>query len=452
MAAVGAATLALLALAGVARADSVTSLAFFGPGRPISETDIPAAVSGEVGVVFHADPATGCAALGACAYRGTEAWRPGSGGTLGLLTFEQGGRIHTLADLALGQGSSGPNSLIAAGVQRVAAGVVQGSCGDEQSGLADISGEARSGSIGLSLSNELSSLRCAGPLAADLAKVTPSVRVGAQRLGHGRIMLDFRANRPFAAHGFAGTLTSTLVVTLGRPHTQRRTSAPTFPRGIPTRRTRIVSETITVTRSAGRVTATVSGSRNADLCALLDSCGLTGTLMMAPVPGPSQGELTAIGPATRPYVDFLAALGVSRAGRSQGLQVAGGVNWTDRGSMSASFSQSDSCSDSAPLGQGAAALGLAGKVFTVGYAAGGAGPFSGASPRTRCPGPMLAQFPSLISGRVPRSRFAQRRFTVSLRSHRTFSDQGYEVSVAGPLALTFRRGRVHQQIVTLPAG
>jgi hypothetical protein len=442
-------TLAIPASAG---AQSQILIGLSGPGRQISQTYMPASVSGELAVDFKPDPGTGCAVLAACGYRGSEVWTPGGGGALILLKYEQSGRIHTLADLSLGQGNQGPTSLGATSVQRVAGGSVQGSCGDEQSGVADVSGEARHGSIQLRLSSQLASVRCAGPLSGDLANVAPVLNIATRDLVRGHVSLDFRVRRSFALHGFAGTLTSTVVVRLGRPRVQRGSSPATFPPGVRTQRMRVVTEAVTVARSTGSLTAAVSGTRDLDVCVLLDSCGLAGTLTIAPKPTASEGELSAIGPASRPYADFLTALGLSDAGHPRGIQVSGGANWTDPGTLSTALTGSVACSDSAPLGQGMATLGVTKKGLTVGYLIGGASFPGGVSPRTRCPGPMVSQLTPLASGMAPRPDLRRRSFTVSLRSGHALSDQGYEISVRGALRLTFRRGRVRQQIVTFPAG
>jgi hypothetical protein len=87
----------------------------------------------------------------------------------------------------------------------------------------------------------------------------------------------------------------------------------------------------------------------------------------------------------------------------------------------------------------------------VGYEPGGSSTLTGASPlRTRCPGPLLSGASSLATGRVPRSDLRRPGFTVSLRGGPSRSDDGYDLSVSGRLRLTFRRGRVTQQLETLP--
>jgi hypothetical protein len=441
-----------LALAAPGAAEAQISLLFFGvtPGREISDVELPATVTGEVSVSFRADPARRCAALAACAYSGVVAWTPGGGGSLDVTRYRQGRRIRADAELSLGEDANGSGSLLAAIVHRSTGGGPPATCGDEQSGPATISATARRGQLSFALSDALAPTRCAGLVPSDLANVAPTATVPLSALRAGNLRLDFRARRDFSAHGFAGTVTSTVVVTLGRPRVQPLNL--TVPPGIKTQRMRIVSEPLRLIGISGSLTASVSGTRNADLCVLLDACGLVGTLTFTPNAAAPLGELDAIGPAKRPYRDFLASLGLSSAGRSAGIDVAGTLTWSDVGTVLASLRQSATCSDRAPLGSGAASLQMIGRRLYVRYLGpGGSGLGGQTGLRTRCPGPFVAPGNELATGSIARSRLRRRSVSVRLRATHTPGDQGYDISLAGALTLRLRRGRLHQQFLTLPA-
>jgi hypothetical protein len=440
-----------LAAPATAQAQAGLSLLFLGvtPGKEISDIQFPASVAGEVSVSYHADPASGCAALGDCAYSGVVAWTPG-GGSLDVTRTKWGHRVHIDGQLSLGETGNGSGSLIAATVHRSIGARPEATCDDAQSGLATISATVRRGELSFALSQVLAPTRCAGPLPSDLANAAPAATVPMSRLTAGNLRLDFRTQRSFTAHGLAGTLTSTVVVTLGRPRSQP--VSPSFPPGIKTQRLRFVSEPLRLTAASGTLTASVTGTRNAELCVLLDTCGLAGTLSFSPKVVDSIGELVATGPAKRPYRDFLTALGLSSTGHSAGIEVNGILTWDDSGTVAESLRQSTSCTDRDSLGSGAASLQMIGRRLRVRYLGGGALLLGGQTGlRTRCPGPLVAPGTELAAGSVPRLRFRHRSLTVRLRATRAPSDQGYDMSLAGALTLRMRLGPLRQQIATFPA-
>jgi hypothetical protein len=225
-----------------------------------------------------------------------------------------------------------------------------------------------------------------------------------------------------------------------------------FPPGIKTQRLRFLTEPLRVTAVSGSLVGRVTGTRNTELCVLLDTCSLAGTLGFAPKAAASQGELVAIGPAKRPYRDFLTALGLSSSGRSAGIEVDGILTWDDSGIVAESLRQSTSCVDRASLGSGAASLQMIGRRLHVRYLGGGGYTLGGQTAlRTRCPGPLVAPGTALGAGSIPRSRFRHRSVTVRLRATPALSDQGYDISLAGTLTLRLRRGPLQQQIAAFPA-
>jgi hypothetical protein len=290
--------------------------------------------------------------------------------------------------------------------------------------------------------------RCAGPVAADLAAAIPRVTISSRRLEAGHVRLDFRGRRSFASHGFAGTLTSSLVVTVGGP-VHMRLPIPTQPPATKPVLIRVVTETLHA-RVGGRLSDAISGSSDPDVCVLLDSCGLSGTLTLTPKATVPKAELTASGPASRPYRDFLTALGLSRAGRAGGISVSGEIEWKDAGTVSEAIHQAAACTDTAPLADGLVGMVVTGTRIAAQYGL-GLGFGSAGTERTRCPGPSsIGVNGPLVSGSVPRSRLRRRAFTITLHRSAPASDEGYTVRPAGAITLELRRGRVHQTVESLP--
>ena len=287
----------------------------------------------------------------------------------------------------------------------------------------------------------LLSTRCAGPLAADIAPslTTRVISIGSALRGHRSV--DLTGASSFAAGGFAGSVQSTLVMHLGDVY-------PSSPNGSSPsgRRVRVVTEPLTLVHTAGAISAQVRESADSNLCALLDSCGVRGAIIIQPQPGPSQGGLTAFGPASRPYRDFLAALGLSRVGNPRGLSVSGAIGWEHGGTLESDLIQSGECRDTLALGSGDILLQPAGKHADRSYAAVD-------SLRVRCPGPELSLARAregLASATVPLRRLAQGQFSLTLPATRAFPDDGYTVRLTGALNLTIKRGRPSERIIRLP--
>ena len=316
----------LLALPAPARAQGV--LTAFGPGLAAS-TSVDLGLRGSLAVSFHGDPGTGCAARGLCGYSGTVVWRPGqelSSGSLLIEKLRAHRRVSYAAQLVL-FGGPGTTAEVSAAVRRAAPGQAAGTCADASSPQSNTTLAVRGGAIALRILGSGSTVlatRCAGPLDADIAAALPSpaLSVGAALRGHRRV--ELAGTSSFAAGGLAGTVTSTLVLHLGAAQSGGTGIMPGGARRGP--RERIVSEPLALVRTSGAVTVQVAGAANPDICGGLDSCGLQGTISLQPGPN-AAGELTAFGPARRPYRDFLAALGRSRRGRAAGITVAGEIGW-----------------------------------------------------------------------------------------------------------------------------
>jgi hypothetical protein len=440
---------ALVSSSPVAAQSGASSSVLYAFGVPsgaklVSQADVPVDVAGQLTVTFHGDAATGCAAAGLCGYSGTVVFRSRSG-DLGVETYRRHGRIGHMAYLSLSPGLDGYTTV--SEVERSVAGQSAGLCADaEAPPLGAPSATIRGRTLTISLlqpGGSLLSTRCAGPLDRDLAGAGPKATISLQAALHGRTVVSLQASNPFASHGFAGTVSSTLVLTLGKP--SRPASGTHFPPGIKTERMRVVTERLSVARLAGQLTGSVQGTADPTVCRLLDSCGMSGTLgLTLPGAGGADAELIATGPASLPYGDFLTALGQIRGGARHGITVAGSVAWTNSGRINANLTQPSACSDAAPLGQ---------LYVSLQPAAGASGGFFGSSPwRTRCPGPMVPGQVQLLSARARLRMMGPREFGVTFRPVGSLTDDGYTFTLHGHLSLVLRRGRITQQVVTEPAG
>ncbi len=429
--------------APAATAQSSGSLVLFGSldgHAPVSTTDVPAHTSGELTVSFHGDPATGCAAQGICGYSGTVVFRPGSQGDLSLSQYRIHGHSSYQVQLSLPGGAG--TTFTGARVTRAGGGV----CSDARQPNAALTGTITGNQVAIGLIQPrggLLSTRCAGPLDADLAGAGPEIRLTLGQLRRGRRAVPLSGTWSFAAGGFAGTVESNLTMALGKPVAQPSSASPHFPGGIKTQRDREVTETLTLVRGAGNLSLALNGDPSA--CQFLDSCGIQGTLNGAFSPTGGTASLFVLGPATRPYADFLAALGLSRRGNPRGLHVDGTVAWQDSGTVMAQVARGVSCASSAPLPGGVVILGTTGRGLGATYSPAG-------SPRTRCPGPELAQFQTLASGSVGVAALGKPTFTLRLSGSGPLGDDGYTISQRTSLTLTLKRGHVHEQTLLTPAG
>jgi hypothetical protein len=281
--------------------------------------------------------------------------------------------------------------------------------------------------------------RCAGPLDSDLAGASPSATISLGRLRRGRTVLDLSGTSTFASHGFVGTISSTVTVQLGKPQTN--SANPSFPPGVKVHQVRIVTEHLSLARIRGALRMALRGSADPTVCGLLDTCGLSGQLSLGPGgPHGVSAQVIATGPASRPYRDFLTALGLSRSGRAHGIGVALTAVWS--GPVRADISQSgEVCTDTAPAA--AVAVGL-GPGSTGSY-----GAFTG-SWRTRCPGPLLGDGMGGLSVSLPKSALEHRQFTVALHATGTLQDDGYVIVPHGRLSVLLRRGPTTQQVFSEP--
>lgn len=424
-------------------------------GRLISQTDVPFTETGGLTVTFAGSAAAGCAAHGVCPYSG-RIETSSSGGDLLISKLRIDHRIaHQLvtvnvSGLAIGAttGAQVDRSLPGGGMAR---------CADLIQGQELVMGSPIGPNPPLRLldsTTDLLATRCAGPTDADISAAVPQAKIPIAVLERGRMSVPLSGTARFSAGGFAGTVSSTIVIRLGRPQTQHASSGSSgkssgsflAPRAKVVRY-RTASETLKLLRVRGRIDATVSGVADPAICPLLDSCGLGGTITLRPRPEAASGGLVVSGQARIPDRRFLAGLGLVRA--SQPLDAAGAIAWQDAGPAAVRLTQdSQSCYATTPVGAADVNVQSVGQRFTLTLAT--------QSPlRSECPGPFFNTAEAgavLATASVPRSVFGRRTFSIRLHAGADLTDDGYAMRLRGTLTLTLRRGRLSQRIDPEPAG
>ncbi|HTU28042.1 MAG TPA: hypothetical protein VMF07_01585, partial [Solirubrobacteraceae bacterium] len=263
----GAGARAVSARAASCGSDSSSFSLVSSGSRLVSEIDLPVCVTGGVTVTFAGDPAAGCAVGGLCGYSGTETFAPDSrdSGDLNITTVEQHGQRSTSATLSIG----GPGSPVTSAVQRTlstGSGTQTTSCSDDVGTSQDFGGAfynlpVTGGQVAIDLSHTTTpplGSRCAGPLEVDVASAMPTRTVALRTLEQGETAIDLSGGGQFTAHGLSGTVSSTLVLTLGRPQRERQTPVPTSAGH--THLTHSATVAYRVTHVAGSAVATVQSS------------------------------------------------------------------------------------------------------------------------------------------------------------------------------------------------
>ncbi len=414
------------------------------PGKPLAQYEVSIAVKGEASVSFHGDQASGCRRHGLCGYKGEIVLRPDPSGVIFVSKYRRHHRISESATLFLDLGSTGMG--LAAHTTRFANGSEAGLCADGAQSAIFPTAQSTDGRLTLALvqsGDGILSTRCAGPLDGDVAQAAPRATVPVRSLMRPGRLIDLSGTHRFAGHGFAGTVTSTIVL---RVRSSRRGSGGSGPIKGKTKRIRFVTEKLQLVGLSGGLTASLRGTPNTEVCRLLDSCGLSGTLSWSPMPVQANGELTATGLASRPMRDFRAALGLGGPGNPRRISVNGSIEWKDLGSVIERVTQSGQCVDSASLGRGSVLLIVRRKEIATAY-------YPGSPLRTRCPGPLLqTDVARLAVGAIHPSSFARRRFTINLVAATRLQEDGYLARLSGHLALVVKRSRrTAQHVVTEPA-
>jgi hypothetical protein len=434
-----------LLLAAPAGAQSGGSLITFGPGsggRLLSYTSASVHIGGQFAVSFSGSTAAGCASVGVCGYSGTIVWRPAPNDELDVLKFRRNGKITYQASLV----STGENGILPETDARVTRGSGPSAavCSDAQSSYENsLSTAVRGSSLVIRLvsaQGSLLSTRCAGPRDSDLsgAPGLTGLELKLAALANGHAHGDLRGVTLFRAHGFAGAVRSTVVLSFGKPRNQLSGAVP---KSLHRRRIRTVVEHLQLVSATGGEQVSVAGSSDPAVCRQLDSCGLSGTMSWTPVPTAVDAYLETSAPATRSYHQLLAVLH-GKPGPIKHPFIIGQISWSDRGKLQASTMQAGAtCTDAAPLGGAAIVLITGSGLTTAAYTPSG-------SLRTRCPGPELDRTGAVGTFRL--ALLTKPTFTLPLAPTPSFTDDGYSVRLSGGVSLKLRRGRVQQFIETGP--
>lgn len=417
-------------------------------------------VTGSITVDFHGDASTGCAAAHLCDVAGRVRWNPSGPGEIVAIGFRDGGRRVEEGFMTLGLDYEPERLDTSARVRRGGAPGSLCADGASQSLVESATDTRRGSSIELRLlslpsanfaPSEVLRTDCAGPTTSDVAALLPSRRIGERELARGHTRLDFSVDAPFAAHGLAGTLHSTVVVKVGagtREPLNNSSDSSGLPPGTHRVRERMLTAEYRVERVSGSVVASVRGSDHPDACGPLDACGIAGSVTVNPTASAGLATIRAIGSARRSAGELRRALGLSRGPRPRGVQRFGDVFWErDRGRVASDLTRdgAPACSDSVPIvGGGSINLAFSGRRLRAEYGPEGTDPM-----RTRCPGPGGLEAPSdFATGSFPIGILRHRRITLHLTRGGRYSSGGYSGRTSPDVTVVLRRTRVRSSVFT----
>jgi hypothetical protein len=411
---------------------------FTDSGRIVRQTTTPVEVQGRVEVEFHGDTAAGCDALGTCDTTGRIAWEPGHSASLALVDIQLNGRRSTQTQGTLFfQSASDQDSTIVAKVLRGTGGAPKACADARRSSLAPSLDPAGRGRLRVDLAGpgreDLLATRCGGPLWGDVGLAIAPISLAVVR--RGRATVGLAAQRSFAGHGFAGTVSSSLVLRLGRPHSATSHAPP--PDAFPQHSVRMLTASYRIERVTGRVRVGFQGESELARCEPLDACGLTGTVDLVTSARSGTAYLSAFGSGSLPRSRFRAALGLT-AGSARGVTVSGGGDWSGPGSavQAQTWQVGGFCRSETPVLSGALQIQTAGGTARVDFGGGSVEP---GAPHGRCPGPLPAEVPILVSGSVGLRALAGRRVVLHLRQGHRFSGEAHAGSTSGDVTIVLRR-------------
>jgi hypothetical protein len=440
--------LAACAAAAVAPTAAVAQPILLEPGGPATvETSIPVRITGELSVQFHGDPAAGCARWGLCGYSGTVSWQPPP--TASMQIERTLGRHRQLAILLFPALTDGPR--VAGGTTSASVTLASGASSEPANRCVDATGVGqgesllvRHGRVTFSLARESPTLlvtRCAGPRDADVLPHLPTPTIPVATMERGRTTISLGASHPLEAHGFVGSITSTIVLHLGRPG-RPRTESNTKSEG-PTKPGREIDVAYRATLS-GSVVEEVRGAANPLECGPLGSCGLIGTITLSPQVQTTHASLTVDARATTPHSELLAAAGLG-PGSPGGVVGFGLVSWPRGGtSLSDVIEGAEHCRDNGAVGGGELLIVTGGGRWRVSM------PLGLPASRTRCPGPMLKGGFIGAAG-TPLSSLDRKTVRMALTNGTTVADDGYRVRIVPYLTLTLTRLRVRTKAIRILA-
>jgi len=411
---------------GVAAALLVASLA--APGHAWANESLLG--SGSLTYTWQGDPARGCAAEGLC-------------GVEGAVTVEAQGQVDATSFGRMTDINLFPETTTVRVLDRESG--ASDECVDiPPAGPSELLvGREGHGRLQARVEPPISSGRCAGPLAQDLA----GVRLAVRSTGGRRPSFDLRGSQPFVAGPFSGTLVSTVVFTPNASGLSETSSSSgsLFPRPSP-RKALIERVTLhyRVSSQPGALETSFAGEPD-PFCAALDSCGASGTLGLSLLSPQSQLVLSASRTVTA-RVGARRAIADLRRGRLR----LGGIAEVGIGTQVAeTFSGGDglTCQDSSSGDQ-------AQLLFAAPGSGGGVGvtlveqPQTQSLLRTHCPGPTDADvFGSVnrgvASGAASLADLLRPQTVVSLTNPGAFTGVGYDGSRGGAIGLSLVLVHVH---------
>jgi len=399
--------------------------------------DEPLLVSGNLTYTWHGDPSHGCAAVGLCDVEGA------------LIIASQGS-----ADAQRIGGRTFINFDLANATVRVLDG--GGECIDSPgagAGEGLVVGPAAQGRLVGDVQGSVSSGRCAGPIAQDMSGIGLPVRKSGGKLA----TFDLRGTVPFVSGPFSGTLVSTLVLRPDRSESMSESSSGSgSTQGRPPHKVLIERVTLRYRLEplADGLEIPFSGDPE-PLCAPLDACGATGTLLVSTA-GPSIPlTLTASRTVAR-RVGAHRALADLRRGR---LGQPGGFAQLPSLNVAETLSAADGsrCDASASAQRSGAALSFGGPFGGRGRGAAtrvSLPAFGTELMRTYCPGPSSADVigNSEVLGRatVPVAQLLRPQSDLVLTDPGSFSGFGYVGTRTGGIGFSMalegiRAGTVQEE-------
>lgn len=286
------------------------------PAGARADTETRVTPTGSIIVSWHGDPARGCADHGVCDVRGSVVLDPSTNQGTSTASARPDGYLPVIdfqLDPAIVRVTRGPEP------------DPLGSCIDAmgQASVAFLPDRpvGRGGNVRLAATvgfgdAPLSAGRCAGPTAADLAEVLPSLRVPRSSFRRPRQRLDMTLQRSFGAGPFTVAVDSSVRVSVRRREV-RRGSSTIFGREdrVRVRRRAVLSLSYTVDMAASPMQTSFSGLPGRG-CEVLDACGLTGTSTVALAGGQrARVELRATGSPALARGGVRRALAALAAGR-----------------------------------------------------------------------------------------------------------------------------------------
>jgi len=421
---------------------------FGGGSAPVTATTLPVRITGTLSVTFHGD-LPGCARWGLCGYSGTVSWQPPP--TASLEIDRIGGRHSIVAVNLFPNFTAGPQTQ--GGVTSASVTMAGGASAPASRCLdATQTGEVASlrvthGRVRFSLARDSPSLlltRCAGPRDADVLPHLPAPTIPLTALQRGQMTVSLAGSQPLASHGFAGSITSTLAVHLGRPGKPRTERNGSQKRGRAGRELKVTYRA----KLSGTIVEQVRGAADPLVCQALGSCGLTGTITLTPPAAATTVHLTVDARASTPRREILAAAGLDPGGSGR-VGGFGLLSWDTGGAVVTDLRQgSAQCRDTAPggglalliaTGHGRLRVSMVPGVITAQEAA------------TRCPGPALSMT-TMGSGSAPLSALAAKTASIGVTAGSTGRDDGYRMRIVPHLTLTLARVKVRLRAIRIPPG